>query len=107
MPYRAVRAADVDAGPGPHPAASPLAQFAVYQVDLPPFARSTPHDHGADGVEDMCAVIAGTGTVVVDGEAVPVESGAFVSVTPDALRHVEAGDAGLVYIAVCSVTHDG
>jgi uncharacterized cupin superfamily protein len=112
MSYRAVHAADVAAAPGPHPAASAydkslgellgLQAFAVYQVELPPFARSTPHDHERDRVEDMYAVIAGSGRVSVDDDEVPVEPGAFVSVTPGATRYVEAGADGLVYIAVCS-----
>jgi mannose-6-phosphate isomerase-like protein (cupin superfamily) len=75
----------------------------VYQVELPPLARSTPHDHEDDGVEDMYAVIAGSGRVVVDEEIVDVEPGMFVSVEPGATRSVEAGEDGLVYIAVCSV----
>ena len=72
------------------------------QADLPPGARSVPHDHVGDGVEDMDAVIAGGGRVVVDGEAVPVGPGTFLAVTPESVRYVEAGDGGLVYIAVCA-----
>jgi uncharacterized cupin superfamily protein len=110
MGYRVVRSAEVAAEPGPHPAASPydkaidlgLREFAVYQVELPPFARSEPHDHADDGVEDMYAVIAGDGAVVVDDEAVPVEPGMFVAVTADCTRYVEAGERGLTYIAVCA-----
>jgi mannose-6-phosphate isomerase-like protein (cupin superfamily) len=47
-------------------------------------------------------VIGGSGKVVVDGEDVPVWPGVFVAVTPNSTRYVQAGDAGLVYIAVCT-----
>jgi uncharacterized cupin superfamily protein len=110
MGFRVVRIGDVAAEAGPHPAASPydkavdlgLRDFAVYQVELPPGAASRSHDHADDGVEDMYAVIAGSGVVVVDGEAVAVEPGMFVAVDAEATRHVRAGEDGLVYIAVCS-----
>jgi mannose-6-phosphate isomerase-like protein (cupin superfamily) len=110
MGYRVVRIADVAIGRGPHPAASPydkrvqldLRSFAVYQVELPAGATSQPHDHADDGVEDMYAVIAGSGTVVVDGDRVPVEPGMFVAVSPESTRHVEAAEGGVTYIAVCS-----
>lgn len=98
--------------PGPHPAASPhdkgigtelgVRAFGVYQVELPPGAQSVLHDHVGDKAEDLYAVIGGSGKVVVDGEDVPVWPGVFVAVTPDSTRYVQAGDAGLIYIAVCA-----
>jgi hypothetical protein len=33
----------------------------------------------------------------------PVQTGTFVAVTADSSRYIQAGDAGLVYIAVCTV----
>jgi mannose-6-phosphate isomerase-like protein (cupin superfamily) len=48
------------------------------------------------------AAIHGTGTVIVDGEEVPLGPGRFIAVTPDSARHVRAGDDGLVLIAVCA-----
>jgi mannose-6-phosphate isomerase-like protein (cupin superfamily) len=48
------------------------------------------------------AIIRGHGTVVVDAEEVPVGPGQFIAVTPDSMRHVRAGDDGLVFIAVCA-----
>jgi mannose-6-phosphate isomerase-like protein (cupin superfamily) len=41
----------------------------VYQVELPPGAETVPHDHTADGAEDVYAVIEGAGAVVIDGAA--------------------------------------
>ena len=112
MGHRIVQAARLPAGPGPHPAASPydkgigaalgVTAFGLYQVELPPGAESVPHDHVADGTQDAYAFIAGSGTVLVDGEEVAVEAGDVVAVTPDASRFVRAGAAGLTYIAVCA-----
>ncbi len=111
MGYRAVDAADLAAAPGPHPAASAydkdigsvlgVGRFGVYQVELPPGAETVAHHHVADGAEDVYAVIAGRGAVVVDGEEVAIKPGMFIAVTPDSTRHVRAGADGLVFIAVC------
>jgi mannose-6-phosphate isomerase-like protein (cupin superfamily) len=60
------------------------------------------HDHPDDGAEDVYAIVHGTGSVVVDGQEVPVRPGQFVAVTPDSARQVRAGDSGLVFIAVCA-----
>jgi mannose-6-phosphate isomerase-like protein (cupin superfamily) len=48
------------------------------------------------------AIVCGTGTVVVDGQEVPMRPGQFIAVTPDSERQVRAGDGGLVFIAVCA-----
>ncbi len=112
MSYAIVDARAVTPAPGPHPAASPhdkgigaklgVRAFGVYQVELPPGTQSVEHDHAGDNAEDLYAVIGGSGNVVVDGEEVPVRPGVFVAVTPESVRSVHAGDAGLVYIAVCA-----
>lgn len=101
----------VEASAGDHPAGSPYdkrvsdelrtSAFAVYQVDLPPGAETVPHDHVVDRVEDVYAVLAGGGWVVVDGEAVPVQPGQYVSVTMESSRLLRAGEDGLTVIAVC------
>lgn len=112
MTYTTVDAAAMQPSPGPHPAASPhdkgvgqalgVRAFGIYQVELPPGAETVRHDHAADGTEDVYAVLRGSGTVVVDGEAVPVRPGEFIAVTPGSMRHVRAGDSGVVFIAVCA-----
>jgi mannose-6-phosphate isomerase-like protein (cupin superfamily) len=112
MGYTKVAAAEVELGPGPHPAASPfdrcigaalgVGSFGIYQVELPPYAETVPHDHLDDRAEDVYAAVRGMGVVVVDGEEVPLEAGQFVAVTPESARHVRAGEAGLVFIAVCA-----
>lgn len=111
MSYRIVDPAEVAAGRGRHPAASPfdkrlstelgLEAFEVYQVELPPGAESVAHDHIEDRVEDVYVFLRGDGWVVVDDEEVPVEAGTFVAVTVESNRYVRGGDNGLVFVAVC------
>jgi len=111
MGYRVVDAADLSAEPGPHPAASPydkgigaalgVERFGIYQVELPPGAATVAHDHTQDGAEDVYAVLAGSGSVIVDGEEVPVKPGMFIAVDRASTRQVRASPDGLTYIAVC------
>lgn len=107
MTHTRVDAAEIDATPGPHPAASPydkdigralgVSAFGIYQVELPPDAETVRHNHSDDGAEDVYAVVHGTGTVVVDGREVLVSPGQFIAVTPESERHVRAGDDGLTF----------
>lgn len=94
-----------------HPAASPfdkrisehlgVTAFEVYQVELPPGQETVRHDHLADQVEDVYAIIGGTGWVIIDDEQVPVEPGQFIAVTVESTRQVRAGQSGLAFIALC------
>jgi uncharacterized cupin superfamily protein len=112
MSFAIVHSSEVAAGRGPHPAASPydkrlnehlgIANFGLYEVVLPPGARTEPHDHLDDRVEDAYAVLRGSGWLVVDGEEVPLVPGSFVAVTPESRRFVRAGDSGCTLIAVCA-----
>ncbi len=112
MTYTTVDAALMKPVPGPHPAASPhdkgvgealgIRAFGLYQVELPPGGETVRHDHISDGAEDVYAIVHGTGAVIVDGQQVPARPGQFIAVTPDSVRHVRAGDGGLVFIAVCA-----
>lgn len=112
MSYTTVDAIALNPAPGPHPAASPydkdlgqaldVRAFGLYQVEPPPGGQTVRHDHTDDGAEDVYSIVHGTGTVVVDGQEVPVRAGQFIAVTPDSARQVRAGDSGLVLIAVCA-----
>lgn len=111
MAYRIVDPAELSAGPGPHPAASPfdkrvseslgISAFEVYKVELPPGAETVLHDHVADQVEDVYAFLRGSGWVIVDGEPVAVRPTQFVAVSLESSRFVRAGEEGLDFIAVC------
>jgi quercetin dioxygenase-like cupin family protein len=112
MPYAIVDAVSVPTGHGPHPAASPydrrisdalgVTAFEVYQVELPPDASTVPHDHLDDHHDDVYAITAGSGWLIVDGETTPVSPGQFISVDMHHVRHLHAGPRGLTLIAVCA-----
>ncbi len=112
MTYTGVDVAEIQPAPGPHPAASPydkavgqalgVRAFGIYQVELPAGTETVRHNHADDGAEDVYAVLRGSGTVIVDGEEVPVRPGQFIAVTPESERHVRAGDSGLILVAVCA-----
>lgn len=112
MSFVIVDASSIPAGHGPHPAASPydrrisealaVTAFEVYQVELPPGAETVPHDHLGDRNDDVYAILAGAGWVVVDDAPSPVRPGQFVSVELHHRRHLRAGPDGLTVIAVCA-----
>ena len=112
MSYVIVDPESVTAGRGPHPAASPfdkrigealgITAFEVYQVELPPGQETVAHDHVNDQNEDTYAVLSGSGWVVVDDQAVPVQPGQFIAVTVESTRSMRAGADGLTFIAVCA-----
>lgn len=112
MAYTIVDPASVDAGPGPHPAASPfdkrisellgVSAFEVYQVELPPGAETVRHDHLEDQVEDVYVILRGAGWVIVDDAPIAVEPGQFIAVTVESVRQVRAGTTGLDFVALCA-----
>lgn len=55
---------------------------------LPPAYSTPPHSHAA---EEFALVMRGTGTITIDGEAIPVHPGSLV-VTPPGTTHVTSSD---------------
>lgn len=112
MAHVIVDAASIPFGHGPHPAASPydrrisealnITAFEVYQVELPPGAETVPHDHLDDRNDDVYAVIAGDGWIIIDDHTFPLRPGQFVSVELHHHRHLRAGSRGLTVVAVCA-----
>jgi uncharacterized cupin superfamily protein len=112
MPFSVVDSSTIEPGPGPHPAASPydkritetlgVSAFEIYKVELPAGASTEPHDHLTDDVEDVYAIVRGSGWLVVDGERTPLGVGTFVAVTKESTRQVTAGDDGCELIAICA-----
>lgn len=114
--YKIVDVAAIEAGPGPHPAASPfdkrisehlgVTAFEVYQVELPPGGETVLHDHVDDRVEDTYAFLRGSGWLIVDDQTVAVAPGQFAAVAINSRRQVRAGAQGLVLIALCAPARD-
>jgi quercetin dioxygenase-like cupin family protein len=81
--------------------------FGINQVELPPGARGREHDEGASGQEEVYVVLAGTGTLTVDGDDVALVPGRYVLVPPGATRVPTAGADGLTFVAVGAVPGAG
>src|SRR3972149_7273497 len=103
MAHAIVDAGEV--GPG-HGVSKPLrpglgvTAFGINQLELPPNAPSFEHDHTGDGQEEVYAIIAGSGKIVVEGEEHELRPGHFVFLSPDAKRQLTAGPGGLARSAV-------
>lgn len=103
MAYAIVDAGEVEAQKGAFRALRQplgLTAFGLNQIELPPGAEGPEHDHTGDGQEEVYAIIAGSGTIRVDGEDVPLHPGRFVFLPPEARRKMIAGDQGLTWIGI-------
>jgi quercetin dioxygenase-like cupin family protein len=103
MRYAVIDANDVEASHGVfRPLSGPLGvgTFKVNRLELPAGGEGPAHDHAADGEEEVYAIVAGSGTVVVDGEETALEPGHFVFCEPEAVRQMRAGKDGLVWIGI-------
>jgi len=76
--------------------------FRVNQLELGPGQEGPEHDHAGNDQEEVYAVVAGGGTLRVDGEEVALRPGNFVFLPPAARRQMVAGDDGLVWIGIGS-----
>ena len=105
MGSQVVHASDVEAKHGvfkPLTAELGVAGFKLNQLELPAGGEGPEHDHSGNGEEEVYAVIAGSGTLRIDGEDVPLKAGHFVYCAPNARRQMIAGDQGLTWIGIGS-----
>jgi quercetin dioxygenase-like cupin family protein len=105
MGSQVVHASDVEAQHGvfkPLTAQLGVAGFKLNQLELAGGKEGPEHDHAANGEEEVYAVIAGGGTLRLDGEEIPLKPGHFVYCPPNARRQMIAGDAGLTWIGIGS-----
>lgn len=110
MAHAVVHADEVEALHGRfRPFTDPLgvSDFRVNRLELPAGAEGPEHDHLADGQEEVYAVIAGSGTLRVEGEEIALSPGHFVFCSPEARRQMLAGDDGLVWIGIGSAKREG
>src|SRR5256885_11993347 len=84
-----------------------VGKFTVNRLELQPGGEGTEPDHAANGEEDVCAVVGGSGTLLVDGEEIALRPGHFVFCSPDARRQMRAGGDGLVWIGIGATGGDG
>lgn len=74
--------------------------FKVNQLQLPAGAEGPEHDHAADGQDEVYVVISGGGTLLVDGEEIPLRPGHYVFCPPDTRRQMRAGENGLTWVGI-------
>jgi hypothetical protein len=81
-----------------------ISAFGVQVIDLPPSYTTDAHDERATGQEELYAVLAGDGAVVLeDGSRRPLDSGHLVRVAPEQGRRLSAGAAGARVMVVGGV----
>jgi mannose-6-phosphate isomerase-like protein (cupin superfamily) len=77
-----------------------ITAFGVNHITFAPHGTGSLHDESASGQEELYLVLAGDGTLHVEGHDVKLRPGGCVMVTPGTMRQVRAGDAGLTYVCV-------
>lgn len=81
--------------------------FAVNHICISPNAEGRAHDHTADGQEEVYVFTQGSGTLVIDGEEVPVAAGQWAFVSPESYRQLRSGDEGLTWIGIGAASGAG
>ena len=105
MGSKIVHTNDVEAKHGvfkPLTAELGVAGFKINQLEMPAGKEGPEHDHSGNGEEEVYAVIAGGGTLRIDGEDVELKAGHFVYCPPNVRRQMIAGDEGLTWIGIGS-----
>jgi mannose-6-phosphate isomerase-like protein (cupin superfamily) len=78
--------------------------FGMQVIDFPPHANRHPeHDHRGDRQEEVYVVLAGSGTIELDGERLPLEEDTLVAVGPAVRRRISTGPRGLRLLALGGV----
>jgi uncharacterized cupin superfamily protein len=81
--------------------------FGVNQLDLPAGVSGRQHDELEDGQEEVYVVLAGGGTMLVDGEPVELVPGRWLRIDPGAKRVPTAGPDRLRLIMIGSTAGRG
>jgi mannose-6-phosphate isomerase-like protein (cupin superfamily) len=105
MGYAVLNVDDIEAG-GPGGAvrfvrrALGVEAFGINWFELPPNEHGREHDETASGQEEVSVVVRGSGHWRIDGADVPVRTGSFVRVDPEAKRCPVAGPEGMTFVAI-------
>jgi quercetin dioxygenase-like cupin family protein len=104
MPYTIVDSEDVEAGYAgvfkQIRSRLGLRAFGINQVDLPPGVEGREHDHKDSGQEEVYLVLAGSGTMTIDGAEIELKPGRYVFVAAASVRKPVAGPEGLSWVVV-------
>jgi len=107
--HQVVHAGDVEAAHGVFRALTDrlgVAGFRVNQLELAAGAEGPEHDHAENAQEEVYAVIGGGGVLRLDGNEISLRPGHFVYCPPSARRQMVAGEEGLTWIGIGSVSTD-
>ncbi len=74
--------------------------FGVNWFEIPPGATGHEHDEVESGQEEVVVVVRGSGHWRIDENEVPVRTGSFVRIDPEATRCPVAGPEGLTFVAI-------
>lgn len=104
-PFRVVDIAEVEpSGPGGAVRfvrrALDARAFGINQLDLLAGFAGPQHDEVESAQEEVYVVLAGSGTLALDGEHVELRPGRFVRVAPSVSRQLAAGPDGLTIVAI-------
>src|SRR5919197_4713902 len=78
-----------------------VSSFGLSVMDFPPgFTRYPEHDHGAEGMEEVYAVLSGKATLTAGGEEHELEPGMFARVGPGEQRKLTTGEEGARVLAI-------
>jgi len=72
----------------------------VTVVDCGPGWTGKTHDHAEEDHEEVYLLIEGEGTVIVDGDDVPMQPGDAIRIAPDATRSIRAGETACTFVLV-------
>ncbi|ELZ23974.1 cupin domain-containing protein [Natrinema limicola] len=103
MTYRKVNYEDVEqVSSAMHFLSDPLEteQVGVTIARCDPDWKSKPHDHTANGHEEVYVLIEGEATVVVDDEPVDMEAGDALWIPPESTRQIRNGDDESAFVLV-------
>ena len=76
--------------------------FGINHFTLPAGATGREHDESESGQEEVIIVLAGSGTMRVDGDELPLRPGSFVRLDPESTRVPVAGADGLEFVTIGS-----
>lgn len=103
MSYTKVNYEDVEqVGNAMHFLGEPLEteQVGVTVARCDPGWNSRPHDHADNDHEEVYVLIEGEATVVIDDEAVEMETGDAVWISPESTRQIKNGDEESAFVLV-------
>ena len=75
-------------------------QLGLSVLDCEPNWSGKLHDHIASAQEEVYFLVEGAATITIDDEAVPMEAGEAIRVSPDSERQIHNGDAPSQFVIV-------